>query len=316
MDDNLPAASGTISYTVVDTSNKGPLPAGSTYTTRFYAKVPVAGCTNSSGRPNCNFGSLTRIYSGVNSSYHALAAILNHRATNNLQFQMNYTFSHGLDNGGNNSTFNDTNDQVDPANPRADHGNSNQNVPNRLVAYAIYTTPSKYKGVLGYLLNAYQLSPSFAVQNGLPFSAGTSGSPSVAITSAGVAKSIGGGVNGSNGDNRIDVLGRNGFRRPNTAVLDFRFSKHFAVTEHSNLEVLIESFNLANHQNVTAVNQTAYFVKTSQTIKGVTTAVPPTLTFNTSSANPVQPLFGSVTNSNSNLAYSPRQVQVGAKFHF
>ncbi|MDQ2925759.1 MAG: TonB-dependent receptor, partial [Acidobacteriota bacterium] len=312
VDDNLPAASGTISYTVVDTSNKGPLPAGSTYTTRFYAKVP--GCT--SGRPNCNFGSLTRIYSGVNSSYHALAAILNHRATDNLEFQMNYTFSHGLDNGGNNSTFNDTNDQVDPANPRADHGNSNQNVPNRLVAYAIYTTPSKYKGALGYLLNGYQLSPSFAVQNGLPYSAGTSGSPSVARTSLGQANSIGGGVNGSNGAFRIDVLGRNGFKQPNTAVLDFRFSKHFAVTEHSNVELLIESFNLVNHQNVTAVNQTAYFIKTSQTTKGVTTTVPPTLTFNTSSSNPLQPLFGSVTNSNSNLAYSPRQVQVGAKFHF
>jgi hypothetical protein len=324
VDDNLPAASGTLTYNVVDTSGKGPLPNGSTYTTRYYAKLTTCpsptgtGTPVVNGRPNCSFGSLTRIYSGVNSSYHALAAILNHRATKNLEFQMNYTFSHALDNGGNNATFNDTNDLVDPANPHGDYGNSNQNVPNRLVMFAIYTTPSKYKGALGYLLNGYQLSPSFAFQNGLPYSAGTSGSPSNALTSVGNASSIGGGVNGSNGAFRIDVLGRNGFRQPRTLVADFRFSKHFAVTEHSDVELLVESFNLANHQNVTGVNATAYFVATSQatTVGGVTTPAKATLTFNTSSANALLPLFGSTTNSNSNLSYSPRQIQVGAKFHF
>jgi Carboxypeptidase regulatory-like domain/TonB dependent receptor len=320
VDDNLPAASGTITYNVIDTSGKGPLANGTTYTTRYYAKLTTCPSPTGSapfvvnGRPNCSYGSLTRIYSGVNSSYHALAVIVKHRMTNNLEFQFNYTWSHGLDNGGNNATFNDTNDQVDPANPHADYGNSNQNVPNRFVMYAIYTTPKKYTGFMGYLLNGYQLSPSFAVQNGLPYSAGTSGSPTNALTSVGNASSIGGGVNGSNGAFRIDVLGRNHSQFPKSAVLDFRFSKHLVVKEKYDLELLVESFNVANHQNVTAVNTTAYAISTAQA--SGSTPAKATLTFNTNAANPTQPLYGTATNSNSNLAYSPRQIQVGAKFHF
>jgi len=322
-DDNLPTSTSTITYTVVDTSGKGPLAPGSTYTTKYYAKQQTAATCLSQrsatvGAVGCSYGALTRIYSGVNSNYHALAAILKHRMTNNLEFQMNYTWSHAIDFGGNNATFSDTNDQLDPSNPRLDKGNSNQNVPNRLVMYAIYTTPKPFKGALGYLLNEYQLSPSFAVQNGLPYSAASGGSPTNALTSAGNQSSIGGGVNGSNGASRIDVLGRNQFGQPRTGVLDFRFSKRFAVKEKYKLEVLIESFNVLNHQNVTAVNSTAYFVATSQatTTGGVTTPAKATLTYNTSSANATLPLFGSVTNANSNLSYSPRQVQVGAKFHF
>jgi hypothetical protein len=324
VDDNLPAASGRLTYNVIDTTGKGPLANGTTYTTRYYAKLKT--CPNPTGkapfvvngRPNCSYGALTRIYSGVNTSYHALAVILKHRLTDNLEFQFNYTWSHSLDNGGNNSSFIDTNDQVDPANPRADYGNGNQNVPNRFVVYAIYTTPKKFTGFLGYLLNEYQLSPSFAEQNGLPYSAGTSGSPTNAFTSVGDANSIGGGVNGSNGASRIDVLGRNHFQFPKTAVLDFRFSKHFVVKENYNLELLVESFNILNHQNITNVNSTAYFVNTTQatTTGGVTKPATATLTFNTNSSNPLLPVFGVPSNSNSNLAYSPRQIQVGAKFHF
>ena len=193
-DVNLPTSTSTISYTVADTSGKGRLAPGSVYTTRFYAKLRntvASPCL--SQRPNCAYGSLTNIYSGVNSSYHALAAQLNHRLTKGLKFQVNYTWSHALDYGGNNSTFSDTNDLLDPANRRGDYGNSNQNVPNRLVMYAIYTTPKKYKGAPGYLLNEYELSPSFATQNGLPYSAATSGTPSSALTSSGNASSVGGG---------------------------------------------------------------------------------------------------------------------------
>jgi hypothetical protein len=66
------------------------------------------------------------------------------------------------------------------------------------------------------------------------------------------------------------------------------------------------------------VNSTAYFVNTTQatTTGGVTKPATATLTFNTNSSNPLLPVFGVPSNSNSNLAYSPRQIQVGAKFHF
>ncbi len=317
---NLPAPTS-ITYTVADSSGKGPLTPGSTYTTRFYGRAPNVNGSCPSQRPNCAYGALTNIYSGVNSSYHALVGSLSQKLTHGLEYQLNYTWSHALDNGSNNTTFSDTNDLLDPLNRRGDYGNSNQNVPNRLVAYAVYTSPKAHKGLKGLLLNEYQLSPSFAVQTGLPYSATTTGTPTFfatpTTTSANGIAGIGSSVNGSGGDNRIDILGRNQFKRPRTAVLDLRFSKRFDVTETSNIELLIESFNLANHQNVTAVNSVAYTVGTTAatTTAGVTTPVSSRLIYNTDNTGS-NSLFGTATNSNSNLSYSPRQIQIGARFHF
>ncbi len=319
VDLNLPAPTS-ITYTISDPSGKGPLANGSTYTTRFYGRAPnTAASPCPSQRPNCKYGSLTNIYSGVNSSYHALVGSLSQKLTHGLEYQVNYTFSHALDNGENNSTFSDTNDVLDPLNRRGDYGNSNQNVPNRLVAYAVYTSPAIRKGLIGLLLNEYQVAPSFAIQNGLPFSAATSGTPTLFATPTSTSGTggVGGGVNGSGGANRIDILGRNLYTQPRTQVLDLRLSKRFHLTESSNIELLIESFNLANHQNVTSVNSLAYTVSTTaaSTTAGVTTPASSRLTYNTDNTG-ARSLFGSATNSNSNLSYSPRQVQVGARVHF
>ncbi len=317
VDTNLPAASNVLSYTVIDTTGKGPLQPGSIYRTKFYAKSaqPTSVCL--SQRPNCKYGSITRVYSGVNTSYHALVAQISHRLTKGLSIDANYTFSHALDFGGNNATFTDTNDLLDPANPRAEYGNSNQNVPNRFVVYAVYQTPNKFTGPLKLLLNDFEIAPSFSAQSGLPYTAQTNGGisfgPSAANGFDPNLNGFGDGVNGSGGSTRIDILGRNQFRQPRTGVLDLRLSKRFDVHEGANLEILVESFNLLNHQNVTNVNSTAYNINANNAGGSATSN---TLTFNANQTNAALPLFGAATNSNNNLVYSPRQVQLGARFHF
>lgn len=311
IDTNLPQPTGTISYTVVDTTGRGPLPTGSVYTAPFYARQGTT-ATCLSQRPDCRYGALTAVTSNINSNYHAMVAQVAHQVTHNLSFNANVTWSHALDFGTNNSTFSDTNDLTDPANFRADYGNSNQNVPVRAVAYATYTTPKYFHNqFLKYALNSWVLSPSFAGQSGLPYSATTSGTPqggtgqpSGAWTSIGVQTPVGGGVNGSNGIFRIPGVGRNTYQFKRALVADLRISKKFDITEGTDFELLIESFNLANHQNVTGVNTTAYNLAAT----GATGGTGNTLTFNAP--------FGTPTNVNSNLQYSPRQVQVGARVHF
>jgi hypothetical protein len=147
------------------------------------------------------------------------------------------------------------------------------------------------KGWAGYLANGWELAPIFQAQTGLPYSLLTSGTPTGGLGSS---------INGSGGANRLLEVGRNTFRYPNTYVLDMRLSKSFQITERFNLQFLAESFNLANHLNVTGINNTGYIIGS---VAGV-----PTLTFNAP--------FGTVTNGNSNFAYSTRQVQVGAKLRF
>ena len=314
-DTNTGAALTNITYTV---GSGGPLPAGA-YTTALYAttstvtKTPAGAVVSSSSttRPNPNFGTMSEIFSGISSSYNALSIQLNRRMSQHLQFMGSYTWSHSLDFGQNASTFSDTNDLLVPTSIKPEYGNSIFNVPNRVVASAIIESPWHVGGVLGYLANDWQLAPIYAAQSGLPYSLVTAGTPPSIILSTNTdpatgnittvtANALGAGVNGSNGRKGIDVIGRNTFQMKRTIDMDLRLSKKVRFTERYSAEVLGEAFNIFNHQNVTGVNNTGYIVGGS--------AANPTLNFNSS--------FGSVTNSNSNFAYTSRQVQIGFRFLF
>ena len=296
-----------ITYNVIDSTGKGPLPNGSTFISKFYARSTTAGCT--SARPNCNFGSLTDIFSGVNSNYQGLVAQINHRFSNHLQFSANYTWSHALDFGQNNQTASVANNLLDPQDIRAEYGNSITNIPNRLVMNAVITAPWKYTGWKGYLLNDYEASPSLQLQSGLPYSIGTSGGLTTTLlgyTPSGSTVAGFGGVNGSNGTFRMPGFERLGFQQPKTTVVDLRLSKRFNVADRVKLEFLAESFNIANHQNVTTVNSTAY------TVGAVAATKTNTLTYTTA-----VPTFGAATATNtSGFSYAPRQIQLGVRAQF
>jgi hypothetical protein len=300
VDSNLPASNGTITYTVSDTTGQGPLTNGQTISFPFYGQLTKAQSAN--GRPIPTYATLTDIFSGVNSNYQALVGQLTHRFAHNIQFDMNYTWSHALDYGENSTVGTNGNVLFDPNNLRADYGNSNFNVPNRLVMNAIYETPSIFKGIWGVLLNQYEISPSFAAQSGLPYSATVSGSTTNLFASGTTAPAVQNSINGSGGANRIPTLERNTFKQPRTMVADLRLSKRFNIADKAKIELLGESFNIANHQNVTSVGTSAY------TYAAGGTAGTGTLTIN--------PLFGVISNANSTNNYSVRQVQLGARVQF
>jgi hypothetical protein len=89
--------------------------------------------------------------------------------------------------------------------------------------------------------------------------------------------------------------------------MDLRLSKRVRFGERYSAELLAEAFNIFNHQNVTVVNNTGYIIGNTAA-DPVTKAVNATLSFN--------PSFGSVSNSNSNFAFSSRQIQIGFRFLF
>jgi hypothetical protein len=61
-------------------------------------------------------------------------------------------------------------------------------------------------------------------------------------------------------------------------------------------------FNIANHQNVTSMNTTAYVLSTSGSTNYAT--------FQSST-------YGAVTNSNSQgFLYTPREIEIAARFNF
>ena len=327
VDTNTGSPATNIKYTV---AAGGPLPAGA-YATPFYGTTSIVVKTSQGNtivnikgtRPNPNYGSMTDIFSGVSSNYNAVVLQLNRRMTNHLQLLASYTWAHALDYGQNGSTFSDTNDLLVPTNIHAEYGNSIFDVRNRLVVSAVAESPWHVNGWAGYLANDWQLAPIYSSQSGLPYSLVTSGTPPQIITTSTdpvtgnvtttTYSGLGSGVNASGGRAGIDEVGRNTFRMKRTIDMDMRLSKKVKFSERFSAELLAEAFNIFNHQNVTGVNNTGYSLSTTGSVNTGSGSVPcstsaPCLSYNSS--------FGTVTNSNSNFAYTPRQIQIGFRFFF
>jgi hypothetical protein len=294
VDTNVPL--NNISSNTFQVGAGGPLKSA-TYTTQLFQGP----------RPIPTLGSMTDIFSGINSSYHALVVEANHRMSRNIQFSASYTWSHAIDFGQNQTTFTGTNFLLFPNSIAAEKGNSIYDIPNRFVANAIMTSPWKVKGWAGWLANGWELSPIVQLQNGLPYTLSVSGNAPAPLGAIG-------GINGSGGTNRIDILGNNSFRMPSQWEQDLRVSKTFTFQEKYKLELMTDFFNVPNKQNVMTVNNSGYSITTTNSI---TTA---SGTVNCSTLQPClkfNPAFGSVTGTNnSNFLWTPRQIQLGARFQF
>ena len=301
---------------VADPNGKGPLKVGKTFVVPTYT-----------GFLDTHFGAVNELVSNINSSYHAMVAEIENKSSKLVQFDVNYTWSHALDYNQNESTTTLGNGAFDPYNidgyPKgANYGNSSFNVPNRLVAWALLNSPNiQREGWVKWIANDWSLNPVFQEQTGLPYSAtiGT-GFPSYSAYSSS--------WNGAGSNYWIPALGRNTYQQPKTIVADLRLEKQFAVHAYDrsyHLQLMGEFFNLANHQNVTGVNTTAYNLSSnssltsgcsaSQLVPGQAQQECSTLTYQYNSGT-TKPLLSTVTNANSNFAYSQRQVQLSLRLEF
>jgi hypothetical protein len=148
----------------------------------------------------------------------------------------------------------------------------------------------------------------------------TAGSLAGEFTASGdLIEALGPGMNGSGGDNRVygvgsdNVvynIGRNTFRYPRTWKADLRLGKRFNLGETREVELLAESFNLFNHQNVTQLETTGYYIQ-----RGSSLSDPPTLNFLTGLKTDTT-AFGEPLNINATNFYRERQIQFGLKMRF
>jgi hypothetical protein len=101
------------------------------------------------------------------------------------------------------------------------------------------------------------------------------------------------------------MIGRNTMRYPRKMVDDARLQKRISFEKGRSVQLMLNAFNVANHQNVDGyTTTTAYIFKgTTATFQGQ----PGT----TNSG------FGVVNSSNnSSWLYTPRQVEIAARFNF
>ncbi len=291
-----------MTYNVVDPLSQGPLP--SQYTSRFYT-----------ARLNPSYGQITRIFSETNSKYAAGVVAVNHNLSGVVDLHASYTYAHTSDWNQHATAFADTNDILDPANLALEYGTSDFDIRQRLTGGLVLRSATRMGGMLGRAANGWQLSPTAELRSGLPYSMQTSGSvPSVAyfdnLGRKTALSGLGASINGSGGATRLPDIGRNTYRYPGVINASLRISKRTVLTEHTTLELLGESFNLLNHQNITGIDTTGYSISSSSTVGEL-----PRLTWQ-SGITAGSSEFGTRLSGNNTNLYTDRQIQIAAKLHF
>jgi hypothetical protein len=298
----------------------GPIKA-TRITVPFYASTASVGVA---GWLNPDYQQTDQITSMANSTYEAAVVKLVRYGSRGLSFHAHYTYSHAMD-------WNPDESPLDPnpANFSQEYGTSNLDVRHSAAALVTYEAPWKVHNMAGRLANGWILSGVGQFHGGLPYTMRVTGSVPEEFNPTIIG--LRPGMNGSGGDNRVYGvgndgvtynIGRNTYRYPNTWKVDLRLAKRFDLGEMRQFEVMAESFNLFNHQNVTEIETTGYYIEPgSPPSTSGGSATPPSLNFltglyvNPKTGLPV-PAFGQPLNINGSDFYRERQIQLGLRMRF
>jgi outer membrane receptor protein involved in Fe transport len=147
------------------------LPVGSCVTDNIGRQL----CGTPSGRLNGNYGTLRVWENASNSNYNALQASLKKQAGRSIQFDLNYTWSHSIDDGstwhsgGTTANGDAAGDgfTTDWTRPYLDRGNSIFDIRHRLVLSYVWNLPlGQHTGFLNALLGGWSYNGDFSVQTG------------------------------------------------------------------------------------------------------------------------------------------------------
>jgi hypothetical protein len=228
-----------------------------------------------------------------------------------LTVHARYTYAHAMDWNPNESASVTGPSVFDPTDFHAEYGTSSLDVRHSASTAVIWEPRWKLHGEAGRFANGWMLSGIGTFHSGLPSTMRTSGSLAKEFDTAGAPiVGLAPGMNGYGGDNRVYGVGRNTYRYPRTWKADLRLAKHFNLGSMRQLELLAESFNLFNHQNVTELETVGYSIE-SGSVNGSL----PTLNFLTG-LKTGQTEFGQPLNVNATDFYRPRQIQFGVRMRF
>jgi hypothetical protein len=185
------------------------------------------------GRPNPNFGNISRYESIGDSWFNGLTLSFNARAAWWGSVRASYTLSRALDTSGN-AFFNTPQNNFDVA---AEKGPSDNDQHHRLVISGVAGTQGT---VLARALGGVQLGYLVSLASGVPFNV-VAGSDL---------------NNDTTNNDRPPGVPRNSARQARTSSVDLRASRVIVLPKASRIEVLVEAFNIFNHVNILALNNT------------------------------------------------------------
>ena len=199
--------------------------------------VPASAGIPNLGRPDPNWGNISRFESSGRSDYDGMVVSFNKRAARWANLRVSYTLSKTIDDAGN-FFFSSVQDNF---NIRDDRGLSDNDQRHRLVVSGSLEAPQDGKAS-GFerALRGFQLGYIFTYGSRLPFN---------------VLLGNDRNFDTSNNDRPVGV-GRNTGRGFDFASLDLRLSRTFRITERVGLQLLAEAFNVLNRANFGVPNNT------------------------------------------------------------
>lgn len=198
--------------------------------------VPASAGVPNLGRPDPNWGNISRFESSGDSYYDGMVVSFNQRATRWATLRLSYTLSKAIDDAGNFFFSSPQNN----FNVRDDHGLSDNDQRHRLVVSGTLEAPEGKANGLARVLQGFQFGYIFTYASRLPFN---------------VLLGSDRNFDTNNNDRPLGV-GRNTGRGFDFASLDLRVSRRFRLTERVDLQLLAEGFNVLNHANFGVPNNT------------------------------------------------------------
>jgi hypothetical protein len=198
------------------------------------------GPLDTSGRPNPNYGRLRVWENVVNSNYNSLQASLKRQMSHGFLFNVNYTYSHSIDNGSTwhsgatsaNGAAGGEGFTTDPTHPQFDRGNSIYDIRQRLVINHVWQLPGQnMRGIGGVALGGWSLNGVWQFQSGAHWEPFRSSAPDLDVLVNGqptgatcVAADVNSGNCGNAGGDYLLTRGRN--ERPSSSVPGFGSFNH------------------------------------------------------------------------------------------
>jgi hypothetical protein len=194
-------------------------------------RFPASAGVPNLGRPDPNFGNISRYESSGNASYNALVLAFNKRAGRWSSLRVSYTLSKAVDDAGNFFFSSPQNN----FNIRDDRGLSDNDQRHRLTISGSFEAPPTANRASHFrrVVKDFQLSYIFSYASALPFNPLTGNDRNF----------------DTNFNDRPAGVARNTGRGFDFASLDLRLSRKFHFTEQVGLEAIVEGFNVLNRSN-------------------------------------------------------------------
>lgn len=194
-------------------------------------------CINPIARPHPQLGTVDIFESAASSVYHGMTISLRRRMANGLYFRLGYTYAHAEDDGQDALVAGSPSLVQNSYAPNSEKGSSATDQRHRLVFSWVYA-PRPFdhsQPVLSKLFNDWKLSGVVNYGSGRPVNPEVIGDPNQDDNSY---------------NDRLPGASRNSFVGPAYTSVDMRLSKQILSLQRLKLNLMVNAFNLMNHENL------------------------------------------------------------------